>query len=171
VTLYEVLGVPPSAAAAEIRRAYVALAREHHPDREGGDADTMRAVNQAWATLGDPARRARYDRSLADPEPPPPPVPADAPRSDAEDLLADLADDTPLGGQVVLPGWVSLLPVAVFALSIAAGVLGMLFASTSALALAVALFALSCAMFLVAPFVALLSSRRGTVGRPPDGTR
>ena len=168
MTLYEVLGVPPSAAAAEIRQAYVALAREHHPDRDGGDADTMRAVNEAWATLGDPTRRARYDRSLVA-EAPAPAAPAAAPRSDAEDLLADLADDTPLGGQVVLPGWVSLLPVAVFALSIAVGVLGMLFAS--ALAMAVALFALSCAMFLVAPFVALLSSRRGTAGRPPDGNR
>jgi hypothetical protein len=172
VNLYEVLGVAPSAPAAEIRQAYVALAREHHPDREGGDADTMRAVNEAWATLSDPARRARYDRSLPDPTAPVPPrAHAGVPRTDEEELLADLADDTPLGGRVVLPGWISLLPVAVFALSIAVGVLGMLFASTSALAFAVVLFALSCAMFLVAPFVALLSSRRGTVGRPSDGSR
>jgi hypothetical protein len=72
---------------------------------------------------------------------------------------------------VVLPGWISLLPVATFALSIAVGVLGMLFASTSAIAVAFALFALSCAMFLVAPFVALMGSRRRTPDRRPDGSR
>jgi hypothetical protein len=172
VNLYEVLGVAPSAPAAEVRQAYVALAREHHPDREGGDAATMRSVNEAWATLRDPARRARYDRSLqvAD-DPVWPAGPAGVPRTDDEELLADLADDTPLGGRVVLPGWISLLPVAVFALSIAVGVLGVLLASTSALAVAVGLFLVSCAMFLVAPFVALLSSRRGTADRPVDGSR
>jgi len=171
VTLYDVLGVPPAATAAEVRQAYVALARQHHPDREGGDAATMRAVNEAWATLSDPGRRATYDRSLRGASQAPAPGPPSPPRSDEDDLRADLADDTPLGGRVVLPGWISLLPVAVFALSIAAGVLGMLFSSTSALAVAFALFALSCAMFLVAPFVALLGARRGTADRPADGSR
>jgi hypothetical protein len=161
VTLYEVLGVAPSAPAAEVRQAYVALARLHHPDRDGGDADVMRAVNEAWATLGDPDRRASYDRSLrGSARAAPAAEPSMPPRSDAEDLLADLADDTPLGGRVVLPPWISLLPVGVFALSVGAFCAGVLFSSTTALASAIALFALSCAMFLVAPFVALLTSRR-----------
>jgi len=47
---YEVLGVPPSATPAEIRRAYLALARRHHPDA-GGSADEMRRLNEAWAAL------------------------------------------------------------------------------------------------------------------------
>ena len=70
-------------------------------------------------------------------------------------------DDTPLGGQVVLPKWLSLIPVATFAASVGMGMLGMLFSSAAALSLAFALFALSCALFLMAPFVALLASRRG----------
>jgi len=159
MSLYEVLGVAPSASAAEVRQAYVALARQHHPDLDGGDAERMRAVNDAWATLSDPARRARYDRTLIAP-PPGPPGEEERPRSEAEDLLADLADDTPIGARVVLPPWISLLPVAVFALSVGAFCVGLLFSSKSALAVSVALFALSCAMFLLAPFVALLSSRR-----------
>jgi DnaJ domain len=47
---YEVLGVPPSATAEEIRRAYLALARRHHPDA-GGSAEAMRRLNEAWSAL------------------------------------------------------------------------------------------------------------------------
>jgi hypothetical protein len=160
VTHYEVLGVAPGAPTSEVRRAYVALARRHHPDRDGGDADAMRAVNEAWATLRDPDRRATYDRSLGrgSATTPSPPAPS---RSDADDLLADLMDDTPIGGQVVLPRWFALLPVAAFAGSIAMLMAAVLFSSPAGLALASILFLSSVAMFLVAPFVALLASRRG----------
>jgi len=159
VTHYDVLGVDATASIGDVRRAYLALAREHHPDRVGGDAGTMRAVNAAWATLSDPGRRALYDLSLRAGAPS---VPHQAPveRSDEDDLRADLADDEPLGGRVVLPRWLSLLPVAVFVASVVAGCVGLMFGSTPAIAGAMALFVLSCAMFLAAPFVALLSSRR-----------
>ena len=162
MTHYDVLGVPRNAPIREVRQAYVALARAHHPDRSGGDADAMRAVNEAWATLRDPARRATYDLTLR-PAPVMPASPAAAPRerTDHEDLLADLEDDTPLGGQIVLPKWLSLVPVATFAASLGMVGLGMLFGSAAALSLAFLLFALSCALFLMAPFVALLASRRG----------
>jgi DnaJ domain len=159
MTHYEVLGVSQTAPTSEVRRAYVGLARRHHPDRAGGDADSMRAINDAWATLRDPARRATYDRGLgrvvaaaASPE--------TRVTSDLDDLLADLDDDTPLGGQVVLPRWLSLVPVGVFLASVGMFVTGLLFSSSPALALSLALFALSCALFLTAPFVALLASRR-----------
>ena len=162
VTHYEVLGVAVSAPTSEVRRAYVALARRYHPDHAGGDAATMRAVNDAWATLRDPARRATYDRTLGQPSTAPIATPTeDQTTSDRDDLLADLDDDTPIGGRVVLPRWLSLLPVAVFAGSIGMLGIGMLFSSSTALALAFVLFAVSCAMFLMAPFVALLASRRG----------
>ncbi len=160
---YEVLGVAPTALSAEVRQAYVSLARTHHPDRAGGDPARMRAVNEAWATLSDPGRRALYDLSLRSGPPPGPGAVDDEPlvvRSDEDDLLADLADDTPLGGRVVLPGWLSMLPVATFVASVGLFCLGLLFASVSAIAVAMALFVLSCTMFLAAPFVALLTSRR-----------
>lgn len=47
---YEVLGVDPGATPDEVRRAYLALARRHHPDA-GGDAAAMRQVNEAWRSL------------------------------------------------------------------------------------------------------------------------
>ena len=62
---YDVLGVSPAAKADAIRRAYLRQARRWHPDRPSGDPEQMRAVNQAWQTLGNPLSRAAYDRSLA----------------------------------------------------------------------------------------------------------
>jgi hypothetical protein len=157
MTHYEVLGVAPDASVREVRRAYVRLAHTHHPDHAGGDSETMRALNDAWTTLRDPAQRDRYDRSLR----PVMPAPEPRVRSDVEDLMADLADDTPLGGTVVLPGWYSLAPVAAFVVSLALFGAAMLFGSQPALALAMGLFVVSCVLFVVSPFVAMLASRRG----------
>ena len=58
------LGVSTSASAAEIKRAYRMQARRHHPDVAGADDAVMQALNLAWSTLGDAARRQAYDRTL-----------------------------------------------------------------------------------------------------------
>jgi hypothetical protein len=47
---YKIMGLSPSAAWEEVERAYRAKARVHHPDH-GGDADAMRALNDAYALL------------------------------------------------------------------------------------------------------------------------
>jgi hypothetical protein len=66
-SLYDLLGVAPDASAADVRAAYRRAARAHHPDRHGEQAATrMAAVNAAWEVLGDPRRRAEYDRRLRD---------------------------------------------------------------------------------------------------------
>jgi len=58
---YAVLGVPPSATAAEIKAAYRSLVKHHHPDA-GGQAEAMLALNAAWEVLGDGERRRLHDR-------------------------------------------------------------------------------------------------------------
>lgn len=58
--LYEVLQVRRGAEPEVIRAAYRALARKHHPDF-GGAPERMATINEAWAILGDQARRAAYD--------------------------------------------------------------------------------------------------------------
>ena len=61
---YLVLGVPRYTGTEGIRRAYVTQARLHHPDLHPEDPDAapkMSAINLAYETLSDPARRSEYD--------------------------------------------------------------------------------------------------------------
>lgn len=57
---YAALGVPRTATADEIKRAFRRLASQHHPDK-GGDTQKFQAIQQAYATLGDEQKRAEYD--------------------------------------------------------------------------------------------------------------
>jgi curved DNA-binding protein CbpA len=65
--LYELLGVARDASQQEIALAWRRRAREAHPDARRGDDSApaqFQAVAEAWAVLGDPGRRAAYDRDL-----------------------------------------------------------------------------------------------------------
>jgi DnaJ-class molecular chaperone len=57
---YDVLGVPRSATADEIKRAYRRLASQHHPDK-GGDTEKFQQIEEAYRTLSDADKRAQYD--------------------------------------------------------------------------------------------------------------
>ena len=60
---YEILGVPRTATADEIRKAYRKLAKKYHPDvSKEKDADARyREINEAYEVLKDPDKRGRYD--------------------------------------------------------------------------------------------------------------
>jgi molecular chaperone DnaJ len=62
---YELLGVPRTASADEIKAAFRKAATQHHPDRNPNDpeaAERFKALNAAYQVLSDPQRRAAYDR-------------------------------------------------------------------------------------------------------------
>ena len=72
---YELLGVAPTASAAEIRQAYARLAREKHPDRFTDPAEKQRAqtafqdITTAFNTLVNPRSRQEYDDARHKPQP------------------------------------------------------------------------------------------------------
>jgi len=77
---YGVLGVDPRADHDEIRAAYRTLARQNHPDVDGGSNAYMAVLNEAWSVLGSPDMRAHYDLELGlTPTVAVPPPPATAP--------------------------------------------------------------------------------------------
>jgi molecular chaperone DnaJ len=62
---YEVLGVSRTVGEAELKKAYRQLAMQYHPDRNPGDTvaeNRFKEVNEAYAILSDPDKRAQYDR-------------------------------------------------------------------------------------------------------------
>lgn len=176
-THYDTLGIPTGADPAEIRRAYVALARRFHPDAhadrspaERAHADRrMRDVNEAWSALSDPARRRAYDETLARARPaaptrPRPPGKAWAPRSDDDEWMRDFASwkaetdllppDPPGPRRPV-----RLLPAAVLLAGCFVGILGLVLASRPVLAVAFMLAGISAALWIWLPLVELAKSR------------
>jgi molecular chaperone DnaJ len=62
---YDVLGIDRRADEAELKSAYRKLALKYHPDRNPGDKkaeELFKEAAEAYAVLGDPDKRARYDR-------------------------------------------------------------------------------------------------------------
>ena len=57
---YAALGVARNATQDEIKRAFRKLASQHHPDK-GGDTKRFQEIQAAYDTLGDAAKRQRYD--------------------------------------------------------------------------------------------------------------
>lgn len=64
---YKALGVSRTATDDEIRRAYRALARKHHPDvAKGPEAEArFKEISAAYEVLKDPEKRAAYDNPQA----------------------------------------------------------------------------------------------------------
>src|SRR5437762_14212420 len=62
---YDLLGIQRGADEIAIKAAYRRLAKECHPDRQGGCKNAearFKAVNEAYDVLKDPQKRAAYDR-------------------------------------------------------------------------------------------------------------
>ena len=61
---YEVLGLQKGASQEEIKKAYRSLAKKYHPDvnKEPGAEEKFKEINEAYDTLSDEQKKARYDQ-------------------------------------------------------------------------------------------------------------
>lgn len=177
-----------TANAAEIRRAYVAAARRHHPDfhvnaspaeRRKADVE-MRRVNAAWAVLSDPSAKSAYDRSLAEARREAAvardastrrdsvrKAPSGASASfrplhpDDDGVDPRLLDDTPFDGASPPPRWMVLLPVALVVGGAGVTLLGFLVSLRELVGAGLVLLALGTVAFLLAPFYVMAQNTRG----------
>jgi molecular chaperone DnaJ len=172
---YDELGVPPTASAADIRAAYVALARRHHPDRMGTSSEQVRAeaaarmarVNAAWTVLSDPGKRAAYDASLGgttasgahlrDPDS------SFQPFDTGDDIDPRLFDDTPTGAPTI-PRAFALAPAVLATIGVTTVLAGALFGFGGLLIAGFVVLAAAGLSFLALPFVALVNASRSDRG-------
>lgn len=170
--LYAVLGVSPGDDAATVRRAYVGLARRNHPDVAGPSEHEraaaerrMQRINEAWATLGDPERRSRYDRERSADKlrnwQPGEVTPDFVPLDDTDDPDDPAAEfDVPYGDGSAVPRTLQVGPVAVVGGGLVALGGGALLGFTPLIALGVAGIVGGFLGFAAAPIYAVLRSSR-----------
>ena len=172
------LGVDRDASEAEIRRAYLARARQFHPDVSRDDpqaAERMRRVNQAWELLSDPEFRSGTVPApvRSSPSGPPSsfrpgPAPGDA-GGTADDFDPDEgdgfggfseADDRAITGGG-LPDWLRLTPPLTLAAGVFLVAVGGLAGLLPLVAVGLGALAVALVMFVVAPLVALARCKQG----------
>ena len=184
---YEALGVSQGDETAVIRRAYLAAARECHPDFHGDapaavqarNAVKMQQLNDAWAVLGDAEARTKYDRELRRLDDPgvarrearepgsPPPGKGWTPRLGDDGWMDDfeawaserdeLAPDVPRSaGRNLL----TLLPVGLFAASVASFAMGVILSAPTLSALGAIFLVFSIALFFFLPMFEMTRNRR-----------
>src|SRR5437868_15460699 len=62
---YDILGVKKTASDDEIKKAYRALAKKFHPDKNKGNKDAeakFKEISEAYSVLSDKEKREQYDR-------------------------------------------------------------------------------------------------------------
>jgi molecular chaperone DnaJ len=58
---YNVLGIEKGATKDDVKKAFRKLAHQYHPDKQGGNEQKFKEINEAYQILSDDRKRAEYD--------------------------------------------------------------------------------------------------------------
>lgn len=175
---YNTLGVIPTASAADLRAAYLKLARANHPDKfTGDDRDRaeakMQQINEAWNVLGVAHKRREYDSVRPQTARPNGPAgrsqqgPHGArrghahfqPFDDEPISRADIdLDPTPIAGSRGIPQWITFLPM----MLLFVGLLSLAFGTMvgASVAFGLVCLGLSGVCFLMLPLIVMSRAER-----------
>ncbi len=64
---YGILNISKKARPAQIKKAYRSAAKRHHPDVSPGGEEKFKEIQEAYETLSNPEKRAKYDRRDLEP--------------------------------------------------------------------------------------------------------
>jgi len=59
---YKSLGLEKGASDEDIKKAFRRLAHQHHPDKQGGNVEKFKEINEAYQVLSDKEKKAQYDQ-------------------------------------------------------------------------------------------------------------
>ena len=171
---YNTLGVIPTASAADLRAAYLKLARKHHPDKfdgqERGLAEArMQQINEAWNVLGVAHKRREYDAKQPTRTKQRPAEASGQRRGHAhfrpfdDDPIerndVDL-DARPIAGSKGIPRWVAFLPVLLVVFGIVTLAFGTMVNANGVFALGLLAMGMGAVCFLMLPLFVMSRAER-----------
>ena len=65
MSYFDILRVPENATETHIRRSYIKLAKQYHPDRyKGANKDHFKKISEAYQVLKNPLKRRQYEQKV-----------------------------------------------------------------------------------------------------------
>ena len=169
-THYDIFGGNQKSSTAQLRKAYLELARRYHPDLNQNDPEAaqaaMQRVNEAWHVLSDNERRRDYDATLL--------YQASGsatgnntdqtsaewqPFDDGPEIQPAEADPTPLHSKSV-PRWVTLAPAIMLGGAVLVFAFGVLVNNRGVVALGGVLGVSAVAGFVLMPLLVMSRAER-----------